>query len=349
MPSDPSDVVRPETPLEEAICADPAWRAGVAWGEPRSGHPEGTVIAHVADVLANVERVATGAGRPRAAAAGGDRPRRVQARGRPIAAEDGIENHHAMRARRFAERHLADADLLDVIELHDDAYLAWRHGRRTGDWAEAERRARALLDRLGDRFGLFMRFYRADNETGGKTDEHRHWFAGLRDGLRLETARLTLVAAPAELLRALCDGDTGRAEGLLGAALPAGWPDYELAGHPARIARAARRQIRRRSATACGSQSAATRASWWGRRASSRHRTTARSSSDTASTPTTAAPATPPRRRRRSCGGAGPARASVRVTAECDSEIRRRSGCSRRPGCAGATRAAECVNWVSPA
>ena len=61
MPSDPSDVVRPETPLEEEICADPAWRAGVAWGEPRSGHPEGTVIAHIADVLVNVERVATGA------------------------------------------------------------------------------------------------------------------------------------------------------------------------------------------------------------------------------------------------------------------------------------------------
>ena len=144
-----------------------------------------------------------------------------------------------MRARRFAERHLADADLLDVIELHDDAYLAWRHGRRTGDWAGAERRARALLDRLGDRFGLFMRFYQADNETGGKTDEHRHWFGGLRDGLRLETARLTLVAAAAELLRALCDGDAGRAEGLLGAALPGGWPDDELAGILPGIARAA--------------------------------------------------------------------------------------------------------------
>ena len=75
-----------------------------------------------------------------------------------------------------------------------------------------------------------MRFYQADNETGDKTDEHRHWLAGLRDGLRLETARLTLVAAPAELVRALRDGDTGRTEGLLGAAIPPGWPDYDLAG-----------------------------------------------------------------------------------------------------------------------
>jgi RimJ/RimL family protein N-acetyltransferase len=47
--------------------------------------------------------------------------------------------------------------------------------------------------------------------------------------LRLETARLTLIAAPAELLRALEAGDIARAEGLLGAAIPAGWPGSELA------------------------------------------------------------------------------------------------------------------------
>lgn len=237
---DPAGAVRPETPLEEAICADPAWRAGMAWGEPRPVHPEGTVIAHTCDVLANVDRVAADAAdreRLRLAALVHDAFKRDVDRSLPKTGE----NRHAMRARRFAEGILDDRDLLDVIELHDDAYLAWRHGRCTGDWVEAERRARALLDRLGpsgDRFGLFMRFYQADNETAGKTDEHRLWLGGLRDGLRLETPRLTLVAAPAELVRALRDGDTGRAEGLLGAALPAGWPDEELAGIlPAALAR----------------------------------------------------------------------------------------------------------------
>jgi RimJ/RimL family protein N-acetyltransferase len=229
---DPDAIVHPETPLERAICADPAWRAGVAWGEPRPGHPEGTVLAHVGDVLANVDRVALDpADRERLRLAAlvhdackGDVDRSLPKTG---------ENHHAMRARRFAERLVADPDLLDVIDLHDDAYLAWRHGRRSGDWDEAERRARVLIARLdegsGARFGLYMRFYQADNETDGKTDEHRHWFAGLRDGLRIETAPLVLIAAPAELLRALEAGDTARAEGLLGAAIPAGWPDSELA------------------------------------------------------------------------------------------------------------------------
>ncbi|HEY3764672.1 MAG TPA: GNAT family N-acetyltransferase [Gaiellales bacterium] len=224
----PAAIVQPETPLERAICADPAWRAGVVWGEPRSGHPEGTVIAHIGDVLRNVDRVAIDPAdreRLRLAAIVHDAFKRDVDRSLPKTGE----NHHAMRARRFAEGYLNDPDLLDVIELHDEAYLAWRGGRPDGDWAGAELRARALLDRLGGHYDLFARFYRADNETDGKTDEHRHWLADLRDGLRLETGRLILVAARAEPLRALRDGDVRRAGGILGAAVPDGWPDVELA------------------------------------------------------------------------------------------------------------------------
>jgi GNAT superfamily N-acetyltransferase len=224
---DPTALVAPESALEAAICADPRWRAGVVWGAPRSGHPEGTVIAHVADVLRNVDRVALDPpdrARLRLAAIVHDAFEAEVDRAQPKTGE----NHHAMRARRFAEGHLDDRDLLDVIELHDEAYLAWREGARDGDWVRAERRARALLERLGDRYGLCARFNAADGETGDKTDEHRHWLADLRDGLRIETARLVVVAAPAVLVRALRDGDGDRAGGILGATIPAGWPDAEL-------------------------------------------------------------------------------------------------------------------------
>ena len=37
----------PETELEEALTKDPELLEGLAWGEPRSGHPEGTVIAEL--------------------------------------------------------------------------------------------------------------------------------------------------------------------------------------------------------------------------------------------------------------------------------------------------------------
>src|SRR4051794_27187574 len=45
----------PETDLERAVSEDPELLAGLAWGEPREGHPEGSVGAHVGDLLAAVE------------------------------------------------------------------------------------------------------------------------------------------------------------------------------------------------------------------------------------------------------------------------------------------------------
>ena len=80
---------------------------------------------------------------------------------------------------RFAERYTDDSAVLDVIELHDDAYLAWRDGDRSGDWQTAVGQARELLDRLGPNLPLYMRFYQADNEVEGKDTEHRVWFAAL--------------------------------------------------------------------------------------------------------------------------------------------------------------------------
>jgi hypothetical protein len=146
---------------------------------PRSGHPEGTIALHVRDVLANVDRIAAAPDpdrlRLRLIAIVHDSFKGDVDRSRPKTGE----NHHAMRARRFAERYIDDAAVLDVVELHDDAYIAWRHGVRSGDWEGATARATKLIQRLGPNLELFMRFYQADNEVAGKTRDHRHWFAGL--------------------------------------------------------------------------------------------------------------------------------------------------------------------------
>lgn len=92
------------------------------------------------------------------------------------------ENHHAVRARRFAERYIEDTGLLEVVELHDEAYNTWRAGARGGDWPKAEARARRLIERLGPRLDLYLRFYRADNATGSKDPEPREWFERLTAG-----------------------------------------------------------------------------------------------------------------------------------------------------------------------
>lgn len=66
-----------------------------------------------------------------------------------------------------------------MIELHDDAYNAWRSGRRRHNWARAEGRARDLVARLGPHLDLYLAFYRADNAAGTKSSEPLRWFEEL--------------------------------------------------------------------------------------------------------------------------------------------------------------------------
>ena len=168
----------PETALERRIFADREWREAMRWGQPRAGHPEGSVAAHVAEVLQNVDRLALDADdrrRLRLVALLHDAGKRRVDRTRP----QTRENHHARISRRLAERHLDDAELLELIELHDDAFNAWKRGRRSGSWDRAEERARRLIERLGPALPAYLRFYRADNATGSKDPRPLAWFEQL--------------------------------------------------------------------------------------------------------------------------------------------------------------------------
>jgi hypothetical protein len=170
--------VVPETELERRVIADPEWQEGAAWGDPRPGHPEGAVEAHIEHVLSNVEGVALDPSdreRLRFVALVHDTFKHRVDQTRPRAGE----NHHALKARRFVERYTADTELLEVIELHDEAFNAWAEGARAGTWDAAETRARRLLERLGPSVDFYLRFYRADNATGSKDDASVRWFEGL--------------------------------------------------------------------------------------------------------------------------------------------------------------------------
>lgn len=177
MPDQPMTVL-PETPLERRIIDDPEWQEGAAWGEPRPGHPEGAVVVHVEEVLRNVDGVALDREdreRLRFVALVHDTFKHRVDPSRPRIGE----NHHAVIARRFAERYTNDAELLDVIELHDEAFNSWVKGARGGKWDAAEERANRLLDRLGPSADFYLRFYRADNGTASKDQEPFDWFARL--------------------------------------------------------------------------------------------------------------------------------------------------------------------------
>jgi len=167
--------IEPETELETRIVEDPAWQEGASWGVARPSHPEGEVAAHVEEVLRNVDAEAldeTDRQRLRFVALVHDTFKHRVDRAQPPTGE----NHHAMIARRFAERYTDDPELLDVIELHDEAFNAWVKGDRGGKWDAAETRATLLLERLGSSRGFYLRFYRADNRTGSKSQAPLEWF-----------------------------------------------------------------------------------------------------------------------------------------------------------------------------
>lgn len=163
---------------------DPEWQQGVLWGKPRPGHYEGQVMYHIADVLANVDRIART-----------EEERRIL---RLIALiHDSFKyrvdtskprtgpNHHAYLARKFAERYIDNPALLELIELHDEAYNSWRLGALKDRWRDAEERANRLIARLGPLVPLYIQFFRADNHTASKRRDPLTWFEHLlrRNGI----------------------------------------------------------------------------------------------------------------------------------------------------------------------
>jgi hypothetical protein len=186
-----SSSVAAETDLERALLEDPVLREGLAWGKPRRGHPEGTVGAHVADLLEAIDRW------------GETGKRREELRFLALV-HDSLkykvsnwlphtgENHHATRARRFAEAYTADERLLATIEHHDRPYNIWRKARRKG--RTEDHAVNEMIDRIPD-LDLFLRFVELDGSTEGKNHEPIRWLkAELAQRGLLEEAPATSAA-----------------------------------------------------------------------------------------------------------------------------------------------------------
>jgi hypothetical protein len=161
-----------ENELEARVTRDPDLLQGLAWGEPRAGHPEGRVAVHVEHLLERLDSWDEPPGR-RAKL-------RFMALVHDAFKSDVFErlpkmgrNHHADRARRFAERYTTDLDMLSAIQHHDRPYNLWRKMKRKGYLDE-----RAFTKMLADlpEMDLFVRFVELDGSTEGKTLEPIHWF-----------------------------------------------------------------------------------------------------------------------------------------------------------------------------
>jgi hypothetical protein len=160
-----------ETPVERRIARDPEIRAGWAWGCPRSGHPEGRVGLHVADMLRRIGERGPMRRRLRLAALVHDSFKFRVRPDRPYSAD----NDHAVLARRYAEGVTDDDDLLDVIELHDAPFWVWRTKGPSASQALSR-----VIARVADA-ALLMRFVELDAGSEGKDPAPTLW---LRDELR---------------------------------------------------------------------------------------------------------------------------------------------------------------------
>ncbi len=157
----------------EKLRALPLYQQNLGWGHPRQGHPEGSLANHIAQLEANLEKIA-GLLRP------GEEERlrlliHVHDICKPQAWEGVDSDHphnHALLARQLLESLCDDPVVLDITQHHDDGYILYRYFRGRD---EMQPRLRQLLATVGD-VELFLLFFFIDSCTLGKRREPVWWF-----------------------------------------------------------------------------------------------------------------------------------------------------------------------------
>lgn len=154
--------------------ADERYQRNLDWGKPRSGHPEGTVRAHIAEIEQNLERLKsrlsdTDYAKLKLVIHTHDSFKAEAKSNVPILDPDS----HASLARSFLAEFCDDADLLMMVQLHDEPYALWQQVRSKGSYNTT--RMQALLDQIQD-WNLFLAFNIIDGCTLGKGREPLQWF-----------------------------------------------------------------------------------------------------------------------------------------------------------------------------
>ena len=166
--------MRPDSELLARIKADERYQANLDWGEPRAGHPEGTVRAHIRELEENLQRL-----RPRLLDAEIERLLvliHVHDTFKPEAKAGAPIQHaqsHASLARSFLAEFTDDPILLAIVQSHDEPFALWRQFQQRGHCSD-ERFAQ-LLTNIGD-WNLFAAFLLIDGCTPGKGSEPLEWF-----------------------------------------------------------------------------------------------------------------------------------------------------------------------------
>lgn len=176
--------LQPETELEAGFLEDAEFRRGLQWGVPRYGHPEGSIMNHIVEVCANIDRLPVDAPTRRLlriVCYVHDTFKHLEHRGKPR----DWTRHHAVYARNFLERYVDDEQLLEVVELHDEAYYAWRLAHLYHRMADSKERIAMIRERVGDYWQLYYLFFKCDTATGDKNQAPLIWFETTMDDIEV--------------------------------------------------------------------------------------------------------------------------------------------------------------------
>jgi hypothetical protein len=157
----------------EAATTDSYYLGNLDWGEARPGHPEGTVRAHIAEIEPNLETLRSKLTdedywKLKLLIHTHDSFKGEAQPGVPIT----DPKSHASLARAFLATHCDDADLLAMVQYHDEPFALYRQFESKGKYNQD--RFSALLKAIHD-WNLFLAFNIIDGCTAGKSREPLHW------------------------------------------------------------------------------------------------------------------------------------------------------------------------------
>lgn len=166
--------------LFQTVTADQRYQRNLDWGAARKGHPEGTIRAHIEELERNLESL-----RPKLSDSDGWKLK-VLIHIHDVFkadAEPGVPilnpNSHSSLAKAFLASYSDDADLLAMVQFHDEPFALWRQVASRG--VCNQQRLTALLNQIQD-WNLFLAFNIIDGCTQGKSREPLRWWFQELDG-----------------------------------------------------------------------------------------------------------------------------------------------------------------------
>ena len=164
-----------------SIFKDPRYKAGLRYGVPRKGHPEGTVGKHLVDLQCNLVKMRTGG----IVDVKSDEYWKlfililVHDIMKHAATPDSAiadPNSHASLARKFLAEFSDDEDLQNIVQAHDENLALWLNFKTRGH-VNFGRLQDRVINKIKD-IELLLLFQIIDGATEGKTDmkEMLRWF-----------------------------------------------------------------------------------------------------------------------------------------------------------------------------